>query len=566
MRRAAAVIALLLAGCAHFKRAPEAKEGRIYEASEAAVQAEITRWFAELGIPLKKTENPHVLASRVREERSGAVGNTLAGRRSGMGTDVRLETLDPGAMNTALEEARTSQLDDANREASREFHAAVEDAPIRLAETPRASGKSQMTDKEMEREQNRPIRLEVTTREGAWGKDRDLYRGRTEWRVETVPLAPNRTLVRIIKASSTQWDSSADQSWFVGSGLNAAKTANGAPVAVVDRDHALEARLAEHMDFSAAVEVLGDAEPEHVVPALVEAPKAPAPAPAAPSDEDGDAPIDFGCGVDVHRIDGSFVPGGVLMFGDLTGTDEAARAIAGVACNALDKGLEVTIALSITAPEQARINAFLASPGELEDRAALLAGPFWHRLWQDGRSSRAIVELLDTLRRWRTRGKSITALAVDIDVPGNVRTSFITSRILEHARANPKRLVLGFLSNTQVGVKAGTEWNPSYLPVGYRLLAAGLPVRSFDLAFVDGTQWTCRLFAFGKLKCGTWFVRAGTKQIDPDARDSDRAFIRPFQFRSKEGFDGLLWVGRVTASRPAFDDETKDEGDMASGK
>jgi hypothetical protein len=64
----------------------------------------------------------------------------------------------------------------------------------------------------------------------------------------------------------------------------------------------------------------------------------------------------------------------VLLVGEVHGTAESPGFVAETACAALAGGRSVTVALEISVAEQARLDAFLASPGGATDRAAVLAG------------------------------------------------------------------------------------------------------------------------------------------------------------------------------------------------
>jgi hypothetical protein len=97
------------------------------------------------------------------------------------------------------------------------------------------------------------------------------------------------------------------------------------------------------------------------------------------------------------------------------------------------------------------------------------------------------------------------------------------------------------------------------------LLSAGVPVESYDVAFLEGTQWTCRVFAQGSLRCGTWRIRPGPRQVEAQATAETKPYVSRFEFRSKEGFDGVVFIGAVTASRPAVTGP-RDLGDAAPGR
>src|SRR6185436_14170191 len=87
------------------------------------------------------------------------------------------------------------------------------------------------------------------------------------------------------------------------------------------------------------------------------------------------------------------------LLGEIHGTCEAPRATLALA----RQSLPARIGLEIDVDEQPRIDAFLRDG----DRAALLAGPFWTRDFQDGRSSQAMAALLDDVRQLRLSGADL---------------------------------------------------------------------------------------------------------------------------------------------------------------
>jgi hypothetical protein len=550
---------LICSSCAHLQTTPDAKEGRIYDASELRLKAAVTRWFNTRGYTLQPTTDPHMLISSVKERGVGVIGGQDQLRDNDLGRAVQY--LDQGDISKTMRTEESAQMETQMRDATREFHAELQDAPRRLADMQSNGfdGTNVLV----------AAKTPATKENQLGGSSHALSNERDVWKVEFVPLTPVRTMVRIYKEHSATWDSSADQSYMVGTNLQSTKSASGQVAVIVARDPMLESALAEHLDFTAAVEVLGEASPQHAAPADVEPP-----APAAAQVESATPPEEVvaqgeaeasptsptGCGVDIGPM--SLKPGSVVMLSDLLGTKEAVGSLQGVVCHALRSGLKVTVALSIPGEEQVRINAYLASDGSAEARAAMISGAFWKRVWQDGRSSEAMVRLIETMRRWRAHGQPVAVLASDVQFPGNPRNAYMSARLLEHRSQNPQRVMITFLGNVHSSLKPGNDWEPDSLPVGYRMLAAGVPVESYDVAFITGTQWTCRLSGLGQVRCGSYTVRPGPKQAEPRASLATKPFITRFPFRSREGFDGLLFVGRVTASRPAIAG-AKDLGDEA---
>ena len=87
-----------------------------------------------------------------------------------------------------------------------------------------------------------------------------------------------------------------------------------------------------------------------------------------------------------------------LLIGEIHGTVETPAAFADLVCAAARSGRPVTVALEYSSDSQPVVDAFLASNGDAEARAALLALPIWQDEWQDGRSSTAFLALFERLR------------------------------------------------------------------------------------------------------------------------------------------------------------------------
>ncbi|MGV6492816.1 hypothetical protein ACTUVK_003020 [Stenotrophomonas rhizophila] len=92
----------------------------------------------------------------------------------------------------------------------------------------------------------------------------------------------------------------------------------------------------------------------------------------------------------------------LVLVGELHGTVETPALVGELACAAAADATPVTVALEMDPTEQARIDAYLASAGTAADRSALLAGRFWTRTMQDGRSSVAMAALIERLRSLRS--------------------------------------------------------------------------------------------------------------------------------------------------------------------
>ena len=256
-------------------------------------------------------------------------------------------------------------------------------------------------------------------------------------------------------------------------------------------------------------------------------------------------------------------PGHLILLGDPFGAHEPWEALDRFTCGITRAGVPLTIAISVPRTEQAALNTFLASAGTQADRKALISTPFWSRVWQDGRSSRANALFIEHVRARRAAGAKVNLLALEPDASGNVRQATIAATLLRAREAAPDRLIVVMSGNVNIAKRRGTQWDSELYPFGARLSAV-LPdqTHAFDVSFEAGLHWTCHSTGTGELKCGTWEAHPGPSQ----RLNSLQAFrdFRLFEHTSPEGYDGLYYVGPLSASAPAGLATWKDEGSSRS--
>ncbi|MFZ5445840.1 MAG: hypothetical protein ACOZQL_37960 [Myxococcota bacterium] len=392
------------------------------------------------------------------------------------------------------------------------------------------------------------VRVDEQTRTGP-PVSRLLVSSSSTWVVVFQPVGPRATGVRVLRADQLAGADQAERSYRMAVAF-APSTVKTEVAQYFTRDREAEAVVAAVLDGEPAVEVT---DPE--LRAELEQPLL-APLPDLPKQ----APLPAWCGLALGALEGAFVPGQVILLADPLGTAEPFTVLDGLICQAASRRLPLTVALSISATEQAALNEYLASSGDAAARARLLAGRFWNRPWQDGRSSLALADFLERVRARRAEGAPVTVLAVDLEQSGNARNARITSVLLRHREVNPGRLVVALLGNVLVSRRQGTPWDATLLPVGARL-AAVLPdeTHAFDVAYEPGTHWACHLAQRGALACGTWAAIPGPRQQLQHV--TPQPFFRAFERVSPDGFDGLYFVGGpVSASVPAVESRRGDEG------
>jgi|GEM_PF-2005185 len=102
------------------------------------------------------------------------------------------------------------------------------------------------------------------------------------------------------------------------------------------------------------------------------------------------------------------------IVGEIHGTREIPQLVEALVAQEAATG-KVTLALEIPSFEQPALDTYLASPGSLADVQRWLATPFWSAGVRDGRSSQAMLQLIDQVRRWRERGRRIDIVLTEPD-------------------------------------------------------------------------------------------------------------------------------------------------------
>jgi len=142
----------------------------------------------------------------------------------------------------------------------------------------------------------------------------------------------------------------------------------------------------------------------------------------------------------IEGIQALLAPGRVLVLGELHGTVESPAFTGDFACHAVGAGLDVVVTLELSPAATSDFEAFLQSPGKPSDRAELLSGRLWQRSYQDGRTSRAMVDLLEGLARLRREGHSVRVALFDARPAGGgqARERAMAANVASLIEASPE--------------------------------------------------------------------------------------------------------------------------------
>jgi hypothetical protein len=191
-----------------------------------------------------------------------------------------------------------------------------------------------------------------------------------------------------------------------------------------------------------------------------------------------------------------------IVLGDLPGTREVPELVGRIACHAVATGVPVRLVLELPDGERKRVDAYLRSRGDLDDRIALIRGAFW-RSSTEVSASDAMLALLERIRVWR---------AADVPIDLVFADAWAT------APRDAEALVLALVDPTRA--HDGDR-------VALRIVAGG------------GERWACSTAGL----CGARMVAGTGDGFEPRVR-----WTAP-----PPGWDGVFYVGVVSASPPVLE-------------
>ncbi|MCY1032105.1 hypothetical protein OV207_11600 [Corallococcus sp. BB11-1] len=306
------------------------------------------------------------------------------------------------------------------------------------------------------------------------------------------------------------------------------------------RDLKLEGRLLSKLEMVPSLELVGGKTSAPVRSVTVDG-----------WDEDAQRG-DVRCGEPLQGVEPLLVAGQSLLVADPLGTRELPEAATRMLCDATEKKLSVALALSLPSEDQPALDEYLASAGTNSDLERLLVvSSFWRRVYQDGRSSGALLRLIEQARRLRARGNAVTVLAFDSNTAsGNAREEEMAKNLIAYRKANPDVWLLALAGDVHVRTKP-VSWNKDFEPLGSRLTKAvpSSPVKALEVGFTRGSQFSCRFNVWEQVECN---VYALSPSADVRQEPGTPRKVALFSAPSDKGFHGRIYVGALNASPPVI--------------
>jgi hypothetical protein len=213
---------------------------------------------------------------------------------------------------------------------------------------------------------------------------------------------------------------------------------------------------------------------------------------------------------------------------------------ADVACRQAVRAGSATLALEIPQSEQPLIDRYLASDGKDAARAALLEGKFWRRGMQDGRSSIAMLGLIETSRRLIRSGVPLRLATADGDgLADQAARERAMADVLVRLVREKKGPVVMLVGNLHAHTARGAPWDPSLEFMGAIAKKSVPDVMSLDVQYGAGAYWVC-------MDPGGCGIRT-TKGTDAGKPWTIDVFPAP----DSRGLFGTYSVGPAEASKPA---------------
>jgi hypothetical protein len=180
--------------------------------------------------------------------------------------------------------------------------------------------------------------------------------------------------------------------------------------------------------------------------------------------------------------------GKLLLFGEMHGSIEAPALVVQLACF-LSRSQRVAVGLELPSKDQSLIDAYLVGNGTNSDRQKLISSEFW-QFGRDGRSSTAMLKLIENIRVLKKSGRLIDVFAFD-DQPGTKleRNVAIASGIRRFHTNHPTTRIIALMGNIHAMEDPIHIGGSEIVPSGS--LLDDLHPTSILIAYPAGTIWAC---------------------------------------------------------------------------
>lgn len=222
----------------------------------------------------------------------------------------------------------------------------------------------------------------------------------------------------------------------------------------------------------------------------------------------------------------------ILLFGETHGSVESPALVGRILCAYANQG-PVALGLEMESTEQAPIDAYLASKGDAVARRKLLSAPFWQH--GDGRSSVAMFDLIDSVRRLKQAGLPVSVFTLDPDLASTADDNEALAHALRAVHnGHPTIRIVALMGDLHAGQAEVSPFGPTIVPAGY--LLRDLHPISVLIANPGGSIWACM---------GTCGVHKVSGHWHPERKPGF------YPDSPMQGYSASYMLPSITASPPA---------------
>ena len=217
----------------------------------------------------------------------------------------------------------------------------------------------------------------------------------------------------------------------------------------------------------------------------------------------------------------------VALFGEYHGTNEMLERFFDLVCSLISK-TEKPLVIAIELQSTTQMTQALAVENELDFSE--------EKQWQsahDGKTSLAMFKLIEKLR-FLQRNEQLQL--VFFDSASDERDRVMAQKIRNAQLDNPNTITLVLTGNVHAKLTQGAFWDPDWTNMGEVLVEMGAKPLSIYFTSSGGEAWVC------KDKCGVY-------SVSPWKNESQSEF---YSAKEGSGYDYFWYIGRITASNPAY--------------
>lgn len=187
----------------------------------------------------------------------------------------------------------------------------------------------------------------------------------------------------------------------------------------------------------------------------------------------------------------------LIVLGEYHGTAETPRLVADLVERYSHDGTTVRLALELPMSENVALARYLRSDGDLDAREALRTSPFWFVNDQhDGRRSRDMLDLIESIRSLRAQGRDVGVAGYDVETGSSMDNEAREAAMATHLRQQFNALRPGTRMVVLTGNVHAMRAPPADAPPGMqqRTMTShllDLPLYSVRLEALRGHFWAC---------------------------------------------------------------------------